>query len=242
MADFQTPLRLIIFLCISVRLSMSTIIYDLVEDGDLHGRGYQRYAAHVNEVGNPLTAEAWSTGILDGQDNSIEALNKVLRKCPYDAFYFEVAPVTRKGFDEIPFEFVLMEATSLSKRKPKFQAFEEPCSQHATHKTSLGCVFSNLSGDATLIVPRPQVGIADKHYTHLANFIRGAPQPQIEALWKMVSLAYRDKVTSLKQGNLWLSTAGNGVPWLHFRLDDYPKYYRYKPFRVPIETHSDGEL
>lgn len=30
---------------------------------------------------------------------------------------------------------------------------------------------------------------------------------------------------------VWLSTAGAGVPWLHVRLDDHPKYYGYALYR-----------
>ena len=29
---------------------------------------------------------------------------------------------------------------------------------------------------------------------------------------------------------VWLSTSGMGVAWLHFRLDQRPKYYTYRAF------------
>ena len=29
----------------------------------------------------------------------------------------------------------------------------------------------------------------------------------------------------------WLSTEGSGVPWLHVRLDSYPKYYHTDAYR-----------
>lgn len=32
-------------------------------------------------------------------------------------------------------------------------------------------------------------------------------------------------------GNLWCSTSGLGVYWLHIRLDQYPKYYTYRPYK-----------
>jgi hypothetical protein len=28
----------------------------------------------------------------------------------------------------------------------------------------------------------------------------------------------------------WISTSGLGVPWVHVRLDRYPKYYQYGPY------------
>jgi hypothetical protein len=30
---------------------------------------------------------------------------------------------------------------------------------------------------------------------------------------------------------VWLSTAGAGVPWLHVRLDDRPKYCCFRPYQ-----------
>ena len=30
----------------------------------------------------------------------------------------------------------------------------------------------------------------------------------------------------------WLSTAGMGIPWVHVRIDSYPKYYRFPPYKV----------
>ena len=33
---------------------------------------------------------------------------------------------------------------------------------------------------------------------------------------------------------LWLSVAGGGVPWLHVRIDDRPKYYRYDSYRTAV--------
>jgi len=37
---------------------------------------------------------------------------------------------------------------------------------------------------------------------------------------------------------VWLSTAGAGVPWLHVRLDDRPKYYHYGPYRQTAPNKS----
>jgi hypothetical protein len=33
------------------------------------------------------------------------------------------------------------------------------------------------------------------------------------------------------EDRVWLSTAGAGVPWLHVRLDDAPKYYGHAAYR-----------
>lgn len=31
---------------------------------------------------------------------------------------------------------------------------------------------------------------------------------------------------------VWISTSGLGVPWLHVRIDDRPKYYQHAPYRT----------
>ena len=33
--------------------------------------------------------------------------------------------------------------------------------------------------------------------------------------------------------NVWLSTSGLGVVWVHVQLDSSPKYYQYASFREP---------
>ena len=85
--------------------------------------------------------------------------------------------------------------------------------------------FANLSGDATLIVPSPRIGI--DAYGHLAAFIRQAPSSQIDKLWRVIGSTVKSRIGKTP---LWLSTAGGGVAWLHVRLDSYPKYYGYSPY------------
>ena len=34
--------------------------------------------------------------------------------------------------------------------------------------------------------------------------------------------------------NIWLSTHGLGIPWLHIRIDTIPKYYSYKNYKIPV--------
>ena len=65
-------------------------------------------------------------------------------------------------------------------------------------------------------------------YGHLAAFVRGAPDSQRDGLWRSVASAMRRRVNAKP---VWLSTAGDGVAWLHVRLDDRPKYYAFTPYR-----------
>lgn len=54
-----------------------------------------------------------------------------------------------------------------------------------------------------------------------------------DALLAQVAAAIHARWTERPDAPLWVSTSGLGVPWLHVRLDDAPKYYTHRPFRDP---------
>ena len=86
--------------------------------------------------------------------------------------------------------------------------------------------FSNLGGDATLVVPSPRGQTVA--YGHLAAFVRNAPAAQLRALWRVLGRVAESK---LGDDPIWISTAGGGVAWLHVRLDSRPKYYAFAPYK-----------
>ena len=87
--------------------------------------------------------------------------------------------------------------------------------------------FANLGGDALLIVPSPFRRNAD--YSGMAEFFRDAPINQQRGLWRELG---RHARLRLCDRPIWLSVAGGGIRWLHFRIDSIPKYYRYHSFTV----------
>ncbi len=146
--------------------------------------------------------------------------NTLLSKAPYRAFRWETPAVTANTLS-MPFEFVLIDSPSLD-RKPDQQAFAE----HFRTRDKSVISFSNLGGDAVMVVPCP---IAEPiAYGHLAAFVRQAPAAQQQELWVQVGRAMQQRVNAQP---VWLSTAGAGVAWLHVRLDDRPKYYHHNPYR-----------
>ena len=90
--------------------------------------------------------------------------------------------------------------------------------------------FWNLGGDAFLVAPCPRAppGAYPHAYAHLAAFARTAPADQQQAFWRAVGAAVAE---NLAERPLWVSTNGLGVAWLHVRLDEWPKYYTYEPYR-----------
>jgi hypothetical protein len=98
--------------------------------------------------------------------------------------------------------------------------------------------FTNLGGDATLVVPCPHPS-APRGYAHLAVFLRDAPKSQRVRFWAALAERVTDELAARgAHVPLWTSTSGLGVYWLHVRLDSRPKYYQYQPFtrwpRLPM--------
>ncbi len=90
--------------------------------------------------------------------------------------------------------------------------------------------FENLGRNAILVVPCPSDGARDdqRHFVHLAAFVREAEQDQVDEFWKKVGQAMYERVNDKPT---WLNTAGMGVAWLHVRLDRRPKYYAHGPYK-----------
>ena len=147
---------------------------------------------------------------------------QLLTDSPFAAYLWETPALTQNTMTN-PFEFVLINSPWFCSRRTDAKAFEN----YFTNDDDQGIVsFANLSGDATLIVPSPRIDT--DAYGHLAAFIQQAPSSQVDALWSMVGTTVKDMIGKTP---LWLSTAGGGVAWLHVRLDSYPKYYGYSPYR-----------
>ena len=146
---------------------------------------------------------------------------QLLASAPFAAYFWELPPMTITKFDQV-FEFVLVDSPSLARVKANGSAFS---TQLQTEDPVI--VFSNLGGDATLVVPTLKG--ASSAYPHLAQFTRNAPSSQVDQFWQQVGITYEEK---LSERPLWLSTSGLGVYWLHVRLDQRPKYYTYRPYRA----------
>lgn len=150
-----------------------------------------------------------------------DAFGAALAAAPYRAFRWETPAATTSSSRQ-PFECVLLESLELD-RPAEPGSFSDQFQENSAEIIT----FSNLRGDAILIVPVP----GDPHdpsCCHLASFLRGAPSSARHGLWQAVGAAMMQR---LGEKPVWLSTAGAGVPWLHIRLDDRPKYYSFAPYR-----------
>ena len=145
----------------------------------------------------------------------------LLADTPMPAYFWETPPVTEATVDRA-FEFVLIDSPKLADIEPDPSDFKH----YFESATEEVVTFSNLGNDALLVVPCPISKIPAS--THLANFVREAPESQQHLLWKTVGQSLQQR---LNQQPIWVSTSGLGVHWLHVRLDSRPKYYCYKPYK-----------
>jgi hypothetical protein len=143
-----------------------------------------------------------------------------LRDIPYQAYRWETPPVTAATMDQ-SFEFVAIEDSSLA-RPASASAFHE----HLRNSPPNSAVtFPNLGADAILVVP---TSASTDNFCHLGDFTHHAGEQHQHKFWQLVGQTLLKRIRARP---VWLSTAGDGVPWLHVRLDDYPKYYAYSPYR-----------
>lgn len=211
--------------------------FKLVEEGKTRsGAAFQRYQAFMQE--KSVSIQEWTQSMLSESESSSSSslssfLNILQTNCPYKAFFFETRPVTSTAqMATKTFEFVLVDAPDLyefATTRPNPKAFAEYFSNECT----TACVFSSLHKDATLIAPKapPQQGSTDLvPFSHLADFCRKADPDVVTKTWRLAIQTYVQQVERQKRP-LWFSTSGLGVSWLHFRVDQRPKYYTYRPFR-----------
>ncbi len=149
---------------------------------------------------------------------------ELLKSNKYAGYFWEVKPITIDRLHE-EFEFVLVNSSIL----PNIQADETSFSTYFVAGKKV-VTFSNLRGDAQLVVPTKIEKPAC--YAHLAKFVRNASSTQQIAFWKIVAQEYEQAIGEAPK---WLSTAGLGVYWLHVRIDSRPKYYRYQSYKKPIK-------
>ncbi len=188
-----------------------------VQKNELEPQRVIRY--RIEQSGQVLTVRQFLTLLAEAAAMR-SYYSQLLAESPFQGFFWEHPPLAESGLD-LPYEFVLVSGDELLRMAPQPTAFAEYF-QAAEPAVS----FSNRGGDARLVVPAP-LG-PPSQYTHLAVFVRQAPEAQQNAFWQLVA---EEALRLLPSGKHWLSTAGMGVSWLHVRLDTHPKYYRYAPYR-----------
>jgi len=160
--------------------------------------------------------------------------------------FFECAPVVPARAASTTFRFAILGAPPPLGRGDPSSFRDKFVSVRTTLFDGLSATFPNLSGDTLLVLPMPPPQMVDDMrarrnvdarsawaYENLRSFTsEGAAVvigiDAIKSLWKCVADAVSAWVPSTTK--LYVSTSGQGVPWLHIRVSTTPKYYRHTPF------------
>ena len=102
--------------------------------------------------------------------------------------------------------------------KEDLKPFSEHFNKNKDEKYAIS--FPNLSGDTMLVVPIPR---KSKRFTNMFYFMNSASEIQKRELWKKVAIEARKFLKNNE--NIWISTHGLGVNYLHVRICNTPKYY-----------------
>lgn len=148
--------------------------------------------------------------------------SSLITSVPFDGLFFETKPMHVNQLDE-KLEFVLVNSPSVA----RIQADKQPFKKHFTN--DIVVAFPNLGKDATLVVPCPMANTNEKIFGHLVIFLRKASEQQKDDFWRITGEKLEERLSKGK--NIWLSTSGLGVYWLHIRICDSPKYYSYSKFK-----------
>jgi hypothetical protein len=216
------------------------IEYKLVEEKDGKHKRFAAYITSDDHATKPLSIKQWAEYLSgdNGVSNQglIEGITKLINQSTtkttgttssYKAYFFETKGVSLRNASEKQFEFVLVNSDHLfnfcESDGPKPETFGKNLNCSSSKETC--CIFSNLGNTATLISPKD---LGD--YSHIGKFFRTASKNEIIQLWEKIARGYLNALRENPTKSLWLSTSGMGVPWLHFRIDEVPKYYTFKQF------------
>ena len=176
----------------------------LADDRPLEFREY------LSRLANDALFRGWYTDLLNASE--------------MEAYFWEHPPVDRTTLNQ-EVEFVLIDAPAMRGLCADASSFSQQLDRAAFESA---VSFSNLGGDALLVAPG--YGPATTNCAHLGAFLRTASESQVRALWHTIGHSVNQRISGAP---LWLSTSGLGVSWLHVRLDSAPKYYQYRPYRLP---------
>ncbi|MCP4963483.1 MAG: hypothetical protein GY925_29970 [Actinomycetia bacterium] len=174
----------------------------------------------VSVDGRSATRSEFFSGLI-ASGSCRDVLTRCLLELPADQIYWETPPLSFSTAATRS-EFVAVSAgLSGEPDGAPFQQFFQPDQLVAT--------FSNLGGDAVLVAPTDHH--RETRCNYLMSFLRSGADAQVHAVWAAVGQA---ALSQLGDRPVWVSTAGGGVPWLHFRVDSTPKYYSHAPYRQSV--------
>ncbi|CAB9522540.1 expressed unknown protein [Seminavis robusta] len=225
------------------RAMTESIVYRKTNEGTTEaGYKFLLYEAQDIHTNQPISVMTWTQSMAASSPSSTLAqeLSYLIDSSGFPGVFFETPGVTSQTAEHQTMQLCIIEARNLAQFATS-QASSSAFDEHLRKcpPTRDACQFTNLGGDAQLVAPLHKPNTNDVTYSHLAAFVRGAPKEQVAGTWKHVASTYLHMLQTRDPARpVWLSTQGEGVPWLHFRFDDRPKYYSYRPFTRAAQERS----
>ena len=151
----------------------------------------------------------------------------ILKSSIFESYYLEFNPVSWNLLQERIFEFVIIKTSGFIS-KTDIITFGE--SNINTNSNNI-YTFFNLSKKSILFSPCYNHNYNINIYNNICTFLRSCNLEQQFLLFSTVFSQYILQLKNNQNKLLWLSTHGKGVAWLHFRLDDSPKYISYSSYK-----------
>ena len=164
-------------------------------------------------------------------------------------YYWECAPVKSASLGA-RYEHVVKDKGARRGGAADEGAFAEHFDA-ARNAGKIVATFRNLGGDAKLVSPLPDALNHRRRGRCMHDFISGwggfegdEGDDRDERVVHETIRAVGAEVKSIllsgtSEDPVWVSTNGDGVAWLHVRIDERPKYYAYAPYRKFLEEGYD---
>ena len=147
------------------------------------------------------------------------------------AYFWECVPVSQKLINK-KFEFVVTKSEELNNITLDSGPFAKHLADIAIAGTWVGS-FPNKGKDAVLIIPSAKKDYKKNiiDYKNISQFTKNASQEQKQKFWQEVANRLSRELEK-NEAPKWLSTHGLGVPYLHVRIDNRPKYYHFEEYKT----------
>lgn len=159
--------------------------------------------------------KTWNSVLEDWINGNYPKMPKNINK----PFLFRTSVINSKI--DLPYkEEYTIDKRLFDNKRQDLKTFKEHFTKKKNDTKQYAVYFPNLSGDTILVVPKPK---SNKQFTNLFFFMKNSSNKQQKELWKLV--AQQAKKMLKTYDNIWISSQGLGINYLHVRICSYPKYY-----------------
>jgi len=203
-----------------------------------------RFNIYKTNSNTPLTIREFVKLLRTGNDNLIKVLTESVANYKNQngrgqdpGLYFESRPFTSNTLDQ-PYEFIMVSDKSFRGMRQDNKSFREywindpEKYEGATPSTQ---VVLSLNKSTKMVIPFPKMNnqnqVVRKYYAHMQRFMINADQSETHSWWQTAGQTLDRWIADHQNQDIYFSTAGRGVHFLHGRIEPKGKYYRTAEYR-----------